>query len=88
MFGINKNRLLKNLEKMGANSCCYLHPDGDWLNGRCDCKFGTENDIVPSAFQERFSGCCEIRQVYSLISAMDETIFDLLCKRAGVDIYE
>ena len=78
MFGINKEDLLRNLEKVRLQRCAY---SGD----RCDCKYGQE-DQEPNRMSETFSGCPEIRQTIEMIKTMDDDSFRMHCVMAGVTL--
>lgn len=83
MFGITREELIRNLEKIRAQRCAYSVPeDATW---HCDCKFG-QQDQGPSILSETFSGCPEIMQAIEIFKAMDDTAFRMYCIEAGVTL--
>jgi hypothetical protein len=75
MFGIEKEELLKNLEKLRAERCCYM-------GITCDCKFGMDKNK-----SEEQTGCPELRQATALIKAMDKKEWNSLKKKACIAIF-
>jgi hypothetical protein len=76
MFGINKDKLIENLEKIRKDVCCYA-------NQPCDCKFRI-NEEHHNPMSEKFSGCCELSQVIAILKNMDEDDFKNLCFQSGI----
>jgi hypothetical protein len=74
MFGVNKEDLLKGIEVVRRQRCCYSQPDF------CDCKYRPAN---PPDHGEN-TGCPELRMAYKLISAMTPDEFNTLCVKAGI----
>lgn len=78
MFGISKEQLIKNLEIVRENLCCYFQPTN------CDCKFGPvlKTDCYPT----EHTGCPEIRQVILILKNMSEQEFDELVIKSNIII--
>lgn len=73
MFGIQKQKLITNLEKLRKNLCCYM---GDY----CDCKYG--NGTLK--FSSEATGCPEIRQTISMLYVLTDEEFADICNRAKI----
>lgn len=90
MFGLSQEELLKSLIVIGSNSCCYS--GGDWLTRRCDCKFvdntrePTDIENLMRPFASEATGCCEIRQAYSIIKNLDSATFEKACILSSIQI--
>ncbi len=79
MFGIQKDQLVINLEKLHSQRCAYQSgPEGS-----CDCKFGGK-DQEPRNLSETFPGCPELRQVTRILESMDDTAFRMWCMVADI----
>lgn len=81
MFGIEKEILVKSLEKVRRRLCCY-HPNAPF----CDCKYIGEDATYPDPTGGENTGCCEVRMAINLIHVMTDEEFNELCKRAKVMI--
>ena len=77
MFGIPKDDLVRNLEKIRLQRCAYSS------SNFCDCKYGNPLD-EPSIMSETFSGCPEIGMAKRMFECMTEKEFARICKRAGI----
>lgn len=80
-FGIRKEELIKNLEIIRKNLCCYSTPD------ICDCKYNPElhsNELNENIPLTEHTGCPELRQIIDLLSVMKEKDFYKLCKEARI----
>ena len=79
MFGIEKELLLKNLEKLRKNHCCYM---GDV----CDCKYLIENKNDFDKGTGEITGCPELRMAINMLSTLSEKEFTELAKKAKIRI--
>ena len=79
MFGIEKDRLEKNLDLLQKNSCSYFGAPN-----QCDCKYNKTEEVIPMS--ESSCGCPELRLVVKLVNAMTESEYKELCKRAGITL--
>jgi hypothetical protein len=82
MYGINKKRLIENLERLRKHRCVYSS-DVDM----CDCKFGNDEKNITDN-KESFNGCPELRQVIILLNSLSDDNFKKLCKIGDINIYE
>lgn len=83
MFGIDKDLLCYNINKIQKDVCAY----GQDCRAEimfCDCKYGKEEDQHHNPLHERFSGCCELTMIYRLLNVMSEEEYIDLCDRAGI----
>ncbi len=83
MFGISKEDLLRNLEKIREQRCAYGTIKES--SQHCDCKYG-HRDQEPRQMSESFSGCPEINMAIKLIGAMDDATYKDFCGVAGMSI--
>lgn len=82
MFGIEKQRLIENLERIRNVKCCaYINSEHF-----CDCKYGKSGDEVGLFGDENFNGCPELRMVIKLLKVMDYETFNNLCNSADIII--
>jgi len=79
MFGIDKEELAINLEKIRLQRCAYGGVS------YCDCKYG-HPDGEPNHMSETFSGCPEISMATQMIEFMTQKEFERICKRAKIII--
>lgn len=82
-FGIRKEELVKNLEIIRKNLCCYMIPDS------CDCKYNPElhsNKLNENILLTEHTGCPEIRQIIDLLLVMKDEYFYKLCRKARIII--
>jgi hypothetical protein len=71
MFTIEKQRLLKSLERVRTRLCGYIGP-------RCDCKY-LQAGVNHHSEQ---TGCCEVRLAAAVIMGMTDEEFEHALKRA------
>lgn len=80
MFTQPRDEVLDGMGRLGARLCGYCLGDpADWVNGRCDCKYGGPEGRSPS---ER-TGCPEVRLTYMVVAAMTDAEWDDLSTRMG-----
>ncbi len=80
MFGIEKERLIENLEKIRSNVCAYANSK----DNICDCKFGSKEAMSNKPLHEDFSGCAELRQVIKILQNLSENDFKYFCVKSGI----
>ena len=99
MFGITKDRLAENLERLNRALCLYTPLQSTTQTSRCDCKYNArgikallrEDPHAEAAQREarRYSeesGCPELRLVRLLLDALSDEEYTELAERAGVDL--
>jgi hypothetical protein len=79
MFGIGKERLLKSLEEIRKQLCCYnMQP--------CDCKYIDNEKEFNKMTGGEDTGCCEITEAIRLIKNLTDEEFNNLCIKSKVII--
>jgi hypothetical protein len=71
MFGIPRDRLLANLEKLRKNLCCYDRQP-------CDCKYMNDQTVIQQGgvSSGEDTGCCELTMVIELLSNLSEEAYE------------
>jgi hypothetical protein len=80
MFGIGKNKLVRNLCRLAAHHCSYSKQP-------CDCKYINDTASI-ATMSEQGSGCPEITMAAMLLSQLSAEQFATLAKQAGVTLDE
>lgn len=78
MFGVNKERLVKNLCRLSCQAC-------DYIDKFCDCKYMKD---PPESYNGEAKGCPELMMAALLIGAMTGEEFYTLAARAGITVDE
>lgn len=81
MIIIPQDKLIANLNKVGAKLCSYT--TSEQVVARCDCKYGAAN---VGMMTEDGSGCPEVRAAASLLSMLSSEEYTALAQRAGASI--